>query len=188
MDYSTKSVEELRGICKEKNIKGVSKKKKDELIKLLESIQLYKTYKNEIENINGYNINSVCNSEIAEIVKSTSIANEIYESVSSGYSESIYHNAMKVGLQDEGIRFETEKDIPVHFRGQQVGTVRADLVVNKKIVIELKAVNPTDAPVKDATEQCIKYMELEKLNYGMVIVFPKRNIDNLKIIYITKDE
>ena len=121
---------------------------------------------------------------VPEMQKIKALAEEIVTALGAGHTESIYHNALKVGLQDEGIRFETEKDIAVHFRQQQVGTVRADLILNKKVVVELKAASPTDSTVKDTVMQCQKYMKLEGIPYGMIVIFPKKDSDKLKIQYL----
>jgi GxxExxY protein len=122
--------------------------------------------------------------EIVERDKLKALAEEIVVALGAGHTESIYHNALKVGLQDEGIRFETEKDIPVYFRQQQVGTVRADLILNKKVVVELKSASPTESTVKDTKMQCLKYMSLEGIPYGMIVIFPKKECEKLKIQYL----
>lgn len=109
-----------------------------------------------------------------DIKKIHKLAEEVLEALGAGHTESVYHNAMKVGLQDEGFPFESERDLPITFRGRYVGTVRADIIVDKRIVIELKASLGTDTSVSDAMEQCRCYMKETKITQGVVIVFPKR--------------
>ena len=46
-----------------------------------------------------------------DIAMIRSISTEILESLGSGHTESVYHNAMKIALQDNGIKFESERDI-----------------------------------------------------------------------------
>lgn len=99
------------------------------------------------------------------------LAKEIYTSLGSGHTESVYHCAMKVGLHDMALKFETERDLPVTFRGRYVGTVRADLVVENSLVIELKITGK----VEDAEDQCRQYMKLTGIQRGLVILFPKRD-------------
>jgi GxxExxY protein len=102
------------------------------------------------------------------------IAEEIVAALGAGHSESIYHNAMKIGLQDAGLKFETERDITIQFRGRYVGTVRADLIIDQQLVIELKASNGAEIAITDAVEQCRIYMKETGIADGAVIVFPKR--------------
>jgi GxxExxY protein len=99
---------------------------------------------------------------------------DIHDKLGAGHTESVYHNAMKVGLQDAGYKFETERDILIKFRDIYVGTVRADLIVEGRLVIELKSSNGTDSVVSDAKEQCNIYMRETNTPSGVVVVFPKR--------------
>jgi GxxExxY protein len=107
-----------------------------------------------------------------EIVRT--LATEVLEALGAGHTESVYHCAMKIGLQDAGLKFETERDIVLKFRDRYVGTVRADLIVEARLVIELKASTGTDSAVTDALEQCRIYMRETKIPSGVVVVFPKR--------------
>ena len=97
------------------------------------------------------------------------LAQEIYTELGYGHLESIYHNAMKVGLHDLKMSYETERDLPVVFRGRYVGTVRADLVVEGSLVIELKI----SGKMEDATDQCKQYMKLTGIPRGLVLMFDK---------------
>lgn len=97
------------------------------------------------------------------------LAEEIYTELGYGHLESIYHNAMKVGLHDLNLSYETERDLPVTFRGRYVGTVRADLVVEGSLVIELKI----SGKMEDATDQCKQYMKLTGIERGLVLMFDK---------------
>lgn len=99
------------------------------------------------------------------------LAKEVYTALGSGHTESVYHGAMKIGLHDIALKFETERDLPVTFRGRYVGTVRADLVVENNLVIELKITGK----VEDAEDQCRQYMKLTGIQRGLVIMFPKRD-------------
>ena len=119
--------------------------------------------------------------EPRDVAKIHLLAKEVLATLGAGHTESVYHNAMKVGLQDDGFPYESERDLPISFRGRYVGTVRADLIVNKQIVVELKAIAGSDQGVSDAMEQCACYMRETKFTTGVVIVFPKR--DNGALVF-----
>jgi GxxExxY protein len=102
------------------------------------------------------------------------IVDDVYIELGPGHTESIYHQAMKIGLQDARFKFETERDILILFRGRYVGTVRADLIVEGQLVIELKASTGTESAITDAEEQCKLYMRELRIQHGMVVIFPKR--------------
>lgn len=103
----------------------------------------------------------------AELIRK--LADEVYAELGPGHTESIYHNAMKIQIQDAGFQYESERDIPVLFKGRYVGTVRADVIVNHEIVLEFKIAGKID----DAMLQCRQYMNLQKIPYGFVVLFPK---------------
>ena len=109
------------------------------------------------------------------------LAEEVYCSLGAGHTESVYHNAMKIGIQDMGFKFETERDILIKFRERYVGTVRADLVIEQRLVVELKASNGTDTNVNDAEEQCRIYMRETGIGMGAVVVFPKKVRGDLQV-------
>ena len=53
----------------------------------------------------------------------------------AGFLESVYENAMLVALKEEGITAVSQKPIKVTFRGQDVGTFFADLLVEEKVLV-----------------------------------------------------
>jgi GxxExxY protein len=112
--------------------------------------------------------------EMSDLQKIHALSEEIFAVLGAGHTESVYHNAMKIGIQDLGLQFETERDLPITFRGRYVGTVRADLIIEKRLVIELKACHGADAVVSDAEEQCRLYMKETHILSGIVVIFPKR--------------
>ena len=120
-----------------------------------------------------------------DIKKIRKLVDEVVEALGAGHTESVYHNAMKVGLQDEGFPYESERDLPITFRGRYVGTVRADLVVDKRIVIELKSSLGSDSDVVKAIEQCRIYMKETKITQGIVVVFPKQEKCSVVFKWIT---
>jgi GxxExxY protein len=96
-------------------------------------------------------------------------ADQVFTTLGAGFTERIYHNAMEVLLRKNNIPFQSEQNIPVMFEGENVGTVRADLVINKSIVVELKSVRSIK---DDHSTQCGMYMKLLNIPYGVVINFP----------------
>ena len=64
---------------------------------------------------------------------------KVYNALGYGFIESIYHNSMILELVSGGLTIETEKPIAVYYGANVVGTFSADLVVEQKIILELKA-------------------------------------------------
>jgi GxxExxY protein len=63
---------------------------------------------------------------------------EVYNELGFGFLESVYREAMRIALEQAGLLVEAEVAVPVSFRGRPVGVFRADLVVDGRVVIELK--------------------------------------------------
>jgi GxxExxY protein len=104
------------------------------------------------------------------------LAADVYAKIGPWASESIYQNALKYALINAGFAVESERDIPVEYEGMYVGTVRADLVVSKALVVELKAVaGASKTTVDTAVMQCRHYLRLTGIAMGAVVVFPQRN-------------
>jgi GxxExxY protein len=101
------------------------------------------------------------------------ITENIWASLGPGYSESVYHCAFEVALRKVGIYYETERIIPVFYEGQNVGHVRADLIVDRRYVIELKAVGKLNDTYRIQTQN---YMQLLGLDEGFLINFPDRRV------------
>jgi GxxExxY protein len=112
--------------------------------------------------------------ETPDTVLIRKLAAEVLEALGAGHTESVYHCAMKIGIQDAGLKYETERDIILKFRDRYVGTVRADLIVEGRLIIELKSSSGSDTAVNDALEQCRIYMRETNTPAGMVVVFPKK--------------
>ena len=99
------------------------------------------------------------------------ISNDIWASLGPGYSESVYHCAFEVALRAQGLYYETERIVPVFYAGQNVGHVRADLIVDRKAVIELKSVSKLNETYRIQTQNYLKLLDLQE---GYLINFPDK--------------
>jgi GxxExxY protein len=100
------------------------------------------------------------------------ISQDIWTSLGPGYSESVYHCAFEVALRSQGIYYETERIIPVFYSGQNVGNVRADLIIDRKAVVELKSVSKLNEVYRIQTKN---YLKLLGIKIGYLINFPDKN-------------
>lgn len=102
------------------------------------------------------------------------LARKVWGDLGPGYSERVYHNAMEVMLRTSGVSYETERIIPIPFRGHVIGNLRADLVVANRMVVELKAIK---ALKEDNRVQAKKYIQLTGLPCTLLINFPQPSGD-----------
>lgn len=97
------------------------------------------------------------------------IAQNVWSGLGPGYSERVYHNAFEVELRKRQLPYETERIIPVSYQGHNVGNVRADIIIDNKVVVELKSVSKITPQFRIQTQ---KYMELTGCDQGYLINFP----------------
>jgi GxxExxY protein len=94
---------------------------------------------------------------------------EIYRDFGPGLLESAYEAMMFASLRQAGCKVERQVSVPLIFKGTQIKVpFRADLVVERKLLIELKSVE-RQAPVH--AKQVLTYLRLMDLPLGLLINF-----------------
>ena len=96
---------------------------------------------------------------------------KVYNSLGYGFIESVYHNAMIVELVGSRLSLETKKPIAVYYGANVIGTFEADLVVEKKVILELKAKESLH-PAHEA--QLINYLRATEVELGLLFNFGRR--------------
>jgi len=93
---------------------------------------------------------------------------DVQKELGLGFLERVYENALIIALQEEGLMVDQQKQLDVYFRGQNVGVYIADLIVEDKIILEIKAV---DNIAKQHYAQLINYLKASGKEVGYVINF-----------------
>lgn len=92
----------------------------------------------------------------------------VHRELGPGLPEPAYAKATCVELAAEGLPFESEKRLPVFYRGKLLCDYYADLLVGGQVIVELKAVESL-APVHHA--QLLSYMRLAHVRVGLLVNF-----------------
>jgi GxxExxY protein len=85
-----------------------------------------------------------------------------------GLLERVYEQAFKLELQALGIPFVCQQEYPVVYRGSVVGQFRADLVVDNRVLVELKAVGQVSSGMES---QLYNYLKLSGIAVGYLFNF-----------------
>ena len=93
---------------------------------------------------------------------------EVHRSLGPGFLESVYEEALCVELRERNIPFARQQTISVHYKGYEVGEGRLDLLIEDRLVVELKAVELL-APIHIA--QVLSYLKASGLHLGLIINF-----------------
>jgi GxxExxY protein len=101
------------------------------------------------------------------------MAYTVHNILGPGLLEHAYQEAMCVELRLAGIRFEREQVFPLEYKGQNIGTYFADIVVDDKIILELKSVEEFH-PTMEA--QLINYLKISGIPVGYLMNFRDRQV------------
>ena len=92
----------------------------------------------------------------------------VYRDLRPGYFESVYREAMLIALEDAGLRVAREVPVGIAFRGRLISGFRLDLIVERRVVVELKAMPALAAPHLD---QLVNYLRCTDLEVGLLLNF-----------------
>jgi GxxExxY protein len=85
-----------------------------------------------------------------------------------GFMESVYRRSPVIALRRSGLKAEEEVPIAVSYLGQSVGIFYADIVVEGKVVLELKV---AEEITRQFTAQLLQYLRSSQMEVGLVLVF-----------------
>ena len=95
----------------------------------------------------------------------------VHRSLGFGFLERVYENALRLELESRGLAVQRQMPITVYYRGQEVGHYVADLVVEEKVLVEIKAVeNLTEAH----RAQLLNYLHGTPIEVGLLLNFGPR--------------
>ena len=92
----------------------------------------------------------------------------VHNKLGPGFLEKVYENALRIELEKVGLRVKQQEPINVTYDGQVVGEYYADLWVNERVVLELKAAL---ALVKEHEVQVVNYLTATKVEHGLLLNF-----------------
>ena len=93
---------------------------------------------------------------------------EVYNELGSGFLEKVYQNAMYFELKEKGFKVEAQKQIKVYFKKQLVGEYFSDLLVEDKVIVELKA---TEMLMDVHMAQIMNYLKATEIEVGLLLNF-----------------
>ncbi len=101
-------------------------------------------------------------------------AMKVHNTLGNGFQEVIYQRALAIELEKAGVVFEREKVIPIYYDGMQIGTRRADFLVEDKVMVEMKALSQLE---EVHWAQTINYLEAYELEVGLLINFGAKKLE-----------
>ena len=111
--------------------------------------------------------------------KIVGLAMEVHSKLGYGFLEKVYENAMMVLFRREGIHAKQQAPITVYFDGEVVGDYYADILVEDKIILELKAIEKiTDVH----RAQTLNYLKATGLRLAILINFGRQRLEHERFV------
>ncbi len=96
------------------------------------------------------------------------LAIEVHKNFGNGFLEKVYENALMIEFQENNINALQQYAIPISYKGKSVGEYYADILVENKVILELKTVRRIE-PIHEA--QLLHYLKATDLKVGYILNF-----------------
>lgn len=107
--------------------------------------------------------------DVEDLIKTIiAAAIEVKRTLGSGFLENVYLNALVHELRLRDIPVETEKRLRIYYKGTDVGWYRADIIVDGRIILELKS---TESIAIAHEYQLVNYLRATGIDNGLIINF-----------------
>ena len=97
----------------------------------------------------------------------------VHNELGPGFAEKIYHKALMIAFEDADLAYEAEKTFNVFFQDKKVGSFRLDLLVEGKVIVEIKALTGNVPEV--FKYQVLSYLKASGLHVGLLINFGNKS-------------
>jgi GxxExxY protein len=105
-------------------------------------------------------------------------AMQVHSTLGNGFQEVIYQRALAIEMELSGLKFKREKEMPIYYRKQRIGTRRVDFFVENLIMVEIKAV----IKLEDVhLAQALNYLEAYNTEIGLLINFGARSLEYKRV-------
>jgi len=112
-------------------------------------------------------------------------AMEVHRHLGNGFQEVVYQRALSIELNIWSIDFEREKEMPLSYKGFDIGTRRVDFFIEGKIMLEIKAVKE----LEDVhLAQAINYLEAYGMEIGLLINFGNTSLQFKRVMKPTGNQ
>lgn len=93
---------------------------------------------------------------------------QVYNQLGYGFLEKVYEKAMQIELEKLGCEVAAQQAIEVFYEGQLVGKYNADMIVNRQVIIELKAASSL---LDEHEAQLLNYLKATSMEVGLLLNF-----------------
>ncbi len=107
-------------------------------------------------------------------------AQNVSHGLGAGFLEKVYENALCIELTQAGIPFQRQQQFAVSYKGENVGDYIADIVVDDRLLVELKALSCFS---KEHDAQVMNYLKATGLTVGLLLNFGVTRLGIRRIVW-----
>jgi len=105
---------------------------------------------------------------------------EVNKVLGSGFLEKVYENSLLTELKSRGLKAENQSPLKVKYKGEIVGDYFADIIVEDKVLVELKTV---DKLHKIHEAQLLNYLKVSGIQVGLLVNFYHPNVEIKRFVF-----
>ena len=106
---------------------------------------------------------------------------KVHKELGPGFPEKIYHKALIISLKGKNLEYNSEEIVDVLYNKKKVGNFRVDLIVQSKVIVELKALTGNIPAIFEY--QLISYLRASGLKVGLLVNFGNKSCQIKRVIY-----
>lgn len=106
-------------------------------------------------------------------------AYEVGNSPGTGFLEKVYERALEIELKRRGLTVASQLSLPVHYKGVEIGVYCPDLLVQNRIIVELKCVQQLN---QEHWAQCINYLKVTGMGLALLMNYQYSKVQIKRII------
>ncbi len=111
--------------------------------------------------------------------KITGLAMKVHRQLGYGFLEKVNENALSILLRREGLKVQTQHPITVHFEGEVVGQYFADMLIEDKIILELKVAERISSA---HMAQALNYLKATDLKLAIILNFAPKRLGTHRVV------
>ena len=105
---------------------------------------------------------------------------EVANVLGPGFLEKVYERALLQELRVRGVRARSQPSLPISYKGIRVGAYSPDLLVDERLIVELKCVETFS---NEHIAQCINYLKASGLKLALLINFQHAKLEWKRVIW-----
>ena len=104
---------------------------------------------------------------------------EVNKVLGSGFLEKVYEKALMIELSGRGLRVENQVPLKVSYKGQIVGEYFADLLVEERVIVEIKSVANL---LREHQAQLLNYLKATGICVGLLVNFTRNKAEIKRMV------